>query len=516
MSGRGNSASNNLVPGGNGKRSAWRVLAHGDFRLYFAGSVLSNIGTWLQNTAQVLLVYRLTRSVLAVGVVTCAQFSSPLLLAPWAGMMADRVGTRRVLMTTQLISAVIAALLAALQFGGMLKEPFLIVGAVLIGLAFTFTLPALSVMVPTLVPEADTKAAMAMNSVSYNIGRALAPVIGVVVISTIGFGWAFALNAVSFVIFTATLLAVHPRAVAAAAPGRSRITDGFRIVWSEPRIMLLLAMVAAVTVAADPVLVLGPSLARHVFGASDVWSGYFLSALGAGTILGSFLPTRQATLRGAAAFLGLLGVAIVSFALAPTIWISVVAAMAAGMACLLTGAATQALLLSHAGPRRAAKVMAVWAIAWAGSKPVASLADGWLAGIVGVRATGVLFAVPAIVPALIMVLCPDKAKRFFKVDLKGTTGESGVLAAVGLTQPHDDRTPVHAAFGSAVADRSQPGPAHRWHPPPDDQYRPIILSGRYLGNVPDPTTAGPVPADPSLAARHQERCDHLEVMKAAR
>ena len=170
-------------------------------------------------------------------------------------------------------------------------------------------------------------------------------------------------------------------------------------------------MVAAVTVAADPILVLGPALAQS-FGASADWSGIFITALGAGNVIGSFRRTRQApSIRRAATVLGILSLAMMVFVLAPWIVVSVVAALAAGMACLVTGATARALLLHHAGPGRQAAVMAAWAVAWAGSKPIASFADGTLAGLIGVRPTGILLALPALVPVLVLILCPAAGKR---------------------------------------------------------------------------------------------------------
>jgi predicted MFS family arabinose efflux permease len=390
--------------------SIWHILTHSRFRWYFAGSVVSNLGTWLQNVAQVVLAYQLTRhSVFAVGMVSCAQFSSPLLLGPWAGKLTNRIGSWRVLIVTQCLSAAIAAALAALELTHALTVPVLYAGATLVGLAFTFALPAQSVIVASLAPPGETKKALALDSVSYNLGRALAPVFGVLIFATIGFGWAFALNAGSFCFFTVVLLRQRPRDVR-PEPGQSRVWNGFRIAREEPRIMVVLLMVAAVTVAADPILVLGPAVA-HSFGESADWSGIFIAALGAGNVLGSLRPVRQlASVRRAATVLAVLSLAMMVFVTAPWIWLSILAAATAGMACLLEGAQTRALLLQAAGPDRQAAVMAAWAVAWAGSKPIASLADGSLARLVGVRPTGILLATPALLPALalIMLLVVDK------------------------------------------------------------------------------------------------------------
>jgi predicted MFS family arabinose efflux permease len=394
------------------KVSTWRVVTLPRYRWYFVGSVVSNFGTWLQNTAQVVLTYQLTRSVFWVGVVTCAQFTSPLLLGPWAGVWTHRLGTWRVLITTQCVSLVIAGTLAALQFTDALRESWLIMGAVGIGLAFTFALPALAVTVPTLVPPGQVKRALAMDSVSYNLGRALAPALGVLVLATAGSGLAFAVNAASFGFFAVVLCRLRPRN-APAQVNRSRVMNGVRIARRDPRIMVLLLMVAAVTVAADPILVLGPAVA-HSFGASADWSGIFIAALGAGNVIGALRPgSQQASIRRAALALCVLSIAMMVFVLAHVIWLSVAAALLAGMACLMAGATLKTLLLHHAGEGagRQASVMAAWALAWAGSKPIASLADGLLVSPLGVHGTGILLALPALAPALVLVLCPAFGKR---------------------------------------------------------------------------------------------------------
>jgi predicted MFS family arabinose efflux permease len=413
------------------RRSSWSVLHHPDFRLYFGGSLLSNVGTWMQNTAQVLLAYQLTHSVLAVGVVTCAQFAGSLFLGPWAAVVASRIGGRRILIITQVISAGIAFGLAELEWAGALREGLLVAGALGLGLAFTFALPIQTTLVSRLVPEADTEAAMTMNSVSYNTGRAAAPVFCVIVITTIGFGWAFALNAISFVVFAAMLALMRPGQERRQSQP-SRLWDGVRIALVQPRIALLLAMVATVTIADDPVLVLGPALAQHVLGASKDWAAFFLAALGFGTVLGSLAPiasnrrTTSHTSRRAAVPLLVLAGAIVVFAAGLSTWVSLLAAVTAGGAVLVTTAATQTLLVRQC-PQHAASVMALWAIAWAGTKPLASLVDGWLASTLGILPAAILLVIPALLLGIFEICLPPGAKERIKQRAR-TWGRSAVAA----------------------------------------------------------------------------------------
>jgi predicted MFS family arabinose efflux permease len=386
-----------------GQRVAWRTLRHRNFRYYFMGSVVSDFGTWLQNTAQVLLAYHLAHSALAVGLVTCAQFTSPLVIGPFAGVMTDRIGGRRTLLLTQVAAAAIATALAALEFCHALTESWLIGGALAGGLTFTFALPARNVTVRRLVPAEDTRPAFVMDAVSYNLGRALAPPLTVfIVIATHGYGLAFAANAVTFLFFTLALI-LAGKTADAEPERRSRVKDGFVIARDSRTIMLLLLMVAAVTIADDPVQVLGPALANHQ-GVSQSWSGLFIAALGAGSVLGSLRPSRHLpSLRLAATALAALAVCMVVFVSTQWVWVSFGAALAAGVTCLLANSMTRTLLSQTAGANQAS-VMAVWAIAWAGSKPLASITDGLLAGWIGVRPTGMILAIPAFIPIVALAV----------------------------------------------------------------------------------------------------------------
>jgi len=389
---------------GTGKpgQSAWAVLRVPGFGWYFAGSVCSDLGTWVQNTAQVLLAYHITHSVMTVALVSCAQFTSPLVLGPWAGVLADRFGGRRTLLWTEIGSAVIAAAMAALALTGHLDQTWLIIGAIAIGLAFTFALPARNVTIRRLVPAEDVRAGYAMDSVSYNLGRALGPPAGIALIATVGAAWAFVVNAISFGVFTGALLLLNAIGGSAEPVARrSRVRDGFLVAYRDKRVLIVLLMVVAVTVAADPVLVLGPALASHVFGVSATWSGLFIAALGAGSVAGSLVPLRsRPSIRLAATALSSLGICMLVFVLAPSVIGSVLAAAAAGLTCLIANSVTRTVLATVAGPYREASVMAIWAIAWAGSKPIASLADGTLATWIGVRWTGALLALPVFIPIL--------------------------------------------------------------------------------------------------------------------
>lgn len=394
--------------------SSWQLLLlNRRFRQYLLTSVFSNLGTWLQGTAQTLLAFQLTHSAFGVGLITAGQFAGFLVLGPWSATVADWLGPKRVLIATQMVSAVVAGLLAVLQFAHLLSVAWLFSLAVVTGLAFTLALPVQNAMVSALVSGEQRKVALAMNSVSYNIGRMISPLLYVVGLASLGYGWAFALNAISFAVFALTIATVFPGEIVRAAkpaPGR----PGLRLIIRRPRVMLLLLMVATITAADDPVQVLGPSLARQLSGGPDLLAAYFLSALGLGTLLGAVLLRRSTTARHAAASLIVLAVSIPLFALGHSLWLSLGMAVAAGVAGLWAGAAAQAKLLETVGERYWMQVMAYWAVAWAGTKPLASLADGWLASRYGTFEAAVILVLPAAAVAVLELFMSPRIRSRLK------------------------------------------------------------------------------------------------------
>lgn len=439
-------------------RSSWQILRQRDFRRYFFGSLISNLGTWLQSTAQVLIAYQVTRSVFTVGLIASAQFAGMIVVSPWAPVLADRFSPRAVLVGTQCCSALIAVLMAGLHSAGMLGVGWLIVGALGLGFAFALALPVQTALVPALAGKEDAADAVKMNSVSYNVGRALAPALCVPVIIFIGPDLIFALNAISFVIFVIILRklprltndtklrqtfadmlsrlwcaivpraslgrAVNPVGETRAMHPRARVRDGLKTALQRRRLLLLLAIVAAVTLADDPILVLSPAVAAklHMPSAS---AGYFIAALGWGSVLGSMPRTStgnnsaQHASRRAAISLLFLAASIVVFTMGFSFGVSLGAVVMAGAAGLLAGTAAQTALLRHHqknGPDVAAvaSVAALWAIAWAGTKPFASLLDGLLASHIGIVPTSATLAGPAIFIALCELMLPAWAKKLIE------------------------------------------------------------------------------------------------------
>lgn len=480
------------------RRSSWQVLGQRNFRRYFFGSLISNLGTWLQSTAQVLIAYQVTRSVLMVGLIASAQFAG-MVVSPWAPVLAARVSSRAVLVGTQGLSALIAILMAGLHFAGILRVGWLLVGALGLGFAFALALPVQTALVPALVRHEDAADAVRMNSVSYNAGRAVAPALCVPVIIFIGPDLIFALNALSFVIFVIILRrlphiaddtplretftdhlccmivirtslcgVMSPARETSATGPRARVRDGLVTALRQRRILLLLAIVGAVTLAEDPILVLSPAVATRLHMPSAA-AGYFIAALGWGSVLGSLPPTSvrgndaQRASRRAAFSLLALGASIFVFTLGISFRISVGATIAGGAAGLLTGTAAQTALLRHrqkngADVASVASVAALWAIAWAGTKPFASLLDGWLAVHIGTVGTCAVLISPAVGIAAGELLLSQKAKIGINSYSEGIAeGMVDRLISSASTRPRLEPQP--ASDGMEANERTAIAPA---------------------------------------------------------
>lgn len=476
-------------------RSSWQILGQRDFRLYFFGSLISNLGTWLQSTAQVLIAYQVTHSVFTVGLIASAQFAGMIVVSPWAPVLADRFSPRAVLVGTQCCSALIAVLMVGLHLAGMLGVGWLIAGALGLGFAFSLALPVQTALVPALVRDEDAADAVKMNSVSYNVGRALAPALCVPVIIFIGPDLIFGLNAISFVIFVFILRklprladdtplrqtfadmlsrlwcaivprtspgrAVNPVRETPSMRPRARVRDGLKTALQRRRLLLLLAIVAAVTLADDPILVLSPAVAAKLHMPS-AWAGYFIAALGWGSVLGSMPRTStgnnsaQRASKRAAISLLVLGGSIVVFTMGLSFGFSLGAVVVAGAAGLFTGTAAQTALLRHHqrnGPDVAAvaSVAALWAIAWAGTKPFASLLDGWLATHIGIVFTSIALTAPAITIALCELMLPTSAKKLIKNCAENIISRV-VPDAVSPAHAYPNAEPVPLPDGMAPAD----------------------------------------------------------------
>jgi len=385
-----------------GPRAAWHVLSSRDFGPYFWGNAASASGSWFHNLAASLLVYRLTGSELLLGVLNFSQFAAILLLSPWAGAAADRFDRRRLLIAVEVAATLLSTTLAVLAFAGHVDEWVVIGFTVGLGVASAFAAPAQAALVSGLVREEDLPTAVALNSMTFNLARAVGPALAALAVVTVGIPAAFAINSGSYLALVVALLVVRPRLQERLRSARLR--ESLRLVRHDRSLLAYLLVVAAVGYASDPVNTLAPAFAE-AFGHSDTVAGFIVGAFGLGAVTAALVVAgRTAGSRARMAVtLTLLGGGVVGFSLAPWLPLGFAFLFVAGFGYLASNTSATTRLQLGVEESQRGRIMALWSIAFLGVRPLASLLDGLVADLVSVRAAGVLLAVPALGGAAFLV-----------------------------------------------------------------------------------------------------------------
>jgi MFS family permease len=392
-----------------GPAAAWKLIGSRNFGPYFVGNALSSSGTWFQNLAGSILVYRLTHSPFLLGILNVAQFGPVLLLAPWTGLAADRFDRRRLLLVTQLGAAVLSGTLALLAWGGAAEAWVVILFALALGVSSAFAAPSAGALIGQLVSRRDLPSAVALNSMTYNLARAIGPVLAAVTVHSLGIPAAFAINSASYLALVAGLLVVHARPQERPPREESKLRASLRFVWERPQLLALLLIIAAVGFASDPVNTEAPAFA-HAFGKPDTTAGFIIGVFGAGAVFAALtLAGRVAGSRMRMALtLTLLGGGIVAFSISPWLEIGYVFLFVAGFGYLASNTSATARLQLGVAESQRGRIMALWSVAFLGLRPLASLVDGAIAGLFGVRVAGVVLALPALAAAGLIVRMRDR------------------------------------------------------------------------------------------------------------
>jgi MFS family permease len=384
-----------------GPSSALRVLRMRNFGPYFVGNALSASGTWFQNLAAGVFVYRTTHSALLLGVLAACQFGPVLLLAPWSGRIADAFDRRRLLLVTQPIAGALSAALAGLVWQGIATPALVIAFATMMGVITGISIPAQMALVGSLVPRADLPRAVALNSMTFNLARALGPAAAAATIALSGIAAAFAVNAVSFLAFVVALLLVTPTPVPPVR--RTSIRDSVAMVRTDPRLLGYLGVVMAVGMTSDPINTESPAIA-HAFGFTPVWGGAVIGCFGLGAVLAAVASSeRFSGDRQMAASLVVFGGGIVLMAVSPWFPLALAFVIGAGFGYLSANAAATTRLQLGVDDEQRGRVMALWSVAFLGARPLASLVDGALASVFGVRVAAAVLATPVLVAALVLM-----------------------------------------------------------------------------------------------------------------
>ncbi|MEA2515430.1 MAG: hypothetical protein QOJ59_4919 [Thermomicrobiales bacterium] len=361
------------------------------FLLFWATICLSLTGVWVRITAQGWLVYDLTEDRFLLGLVSFCQAAHVLIFSPVAGAVLDRVDRRRVLIGVQLITCGAMLLLATLVATETVRVWHVMAIAVVAGAASAFDWPARLSLVPSLVPRAQLQSAVALNAAAFNGSRIIGPVVGGVLIGTVGVAACFYLNALAylpFVFVLATLaIDVAQPAVRAAERPIQNLLDGYRYIWRTPTIRGLLSIDIVPLMFGISYFTLAPAVAKDVLGLGGRGLGVLLAANGVGSLIGTTLVAFLAGIRHRGriviAGVGGFGLAVVCFALSRNLYLSLVIIFLLGLVVALYGTLNDTLLQTSVDENYRGRVLAVYSMFW-GLTPIGSLEAGWLANRYGV------------------------------------------------------------------------------------------------------------------------------------
>jgi MFS family permease len=388
-----------------GPRAAFGLIASRRFGPYFVGNALSAMGVWFHNLAAALLIFRETGSEFLLGLLAASQFLPTLLLVSVAGGIADRFDRQRVVLVSQLVAMAFALAVAVLAFADALPIWLVLVLSLGMGVATAFTAPASGALVPAMVEPRDLGSAVALNSMTYNIARALGPALAALVVTALSIPAAFAVNAASYLALAVGVTLVTPPRTTDRRGGSTRLRDTLGLIRSEPRLGAYLVIVMIVGFASDPINTLAPAFATEL-GRPDTDAGILIGVFGAGAVLAALVMTGRVTAsrRRLGVTLTVLGTSVALFALAPSFGVALIILVVAGFAYLTGNSGTTSRLQLEVADEHRGRIMALWAVAFLGLRPVASLIDGAIAHAFGVRTAGVVLALPALAAGIALLI----------------------------------------------------------------------------------------------------------------
>lgn len=382
-------------------RRTFSALSVPNYRRYFTGQSISLSGTWMQSVAQSWLVYTLTGSSTALGVVVALQTLPILLLGPYGGVVADRVDKRRLMVVLQSMMGVQALVLGLLTVTGAVTYLDICILAVVLGLNNTFETPARQAFVLEMVGPGELRNAVSLNSTLVNAARAVGPAVAGIIIATAGAGVCFLVNSASFVAVVYSLTSMRLDELSpspSAGREKGQLRAGLRYVAHEPRLAVPLVMMAFVGTLAYEFQVTLPVVAKETFHGGAAAYGFMTAAMGTGAVIGGlFTATRGRTgLRTLSLAAFGFGLAILLAALSPVLGAELAALAVVGWASVSFLATGNSTLQLGAEPSMRGRVMSLWAVAFLGSTPIGGPAIGWIVAESGGRiglATGALACV---------------------------------------------------------------------------------------------------------------------------
>ena len=368
------------------ERTFASLRRHRNYRLFFTGQVISVTGTWMQNVALAWLVVELTHSPVAVGGLAFARFLPFTVFGLFAGVVADRIDNRRLVIGTQAASMAVSALLTVLVLTGNAELWVVYVLAALTGSALVFDAPGRHALTFQMVGRDELTNAVALNASLFNASRVVGPAAAGVIIAAVGVGACFLVNTVSFLAVLASLLAMRAGELFPVARAEERPSilagtrEGISYAWRTPQVRLVLAMVTVVSTVGFNFHVILPLLASQTLKTGPEVFGILSATFGAGAVVGALLTAGFGRASWKILVGGTAGFSVALLALAPltAVWACAALLFAVGVFFTLWTSNANAILQLQAPDHLRGRVIGLYLFAFAGLAPIGGLLAGWL------------------------------------------------------------------------------------------------------------------------------------------
>jgi len=366
-------------------RQTFSSLKVPNYRLYFGGQSISLAGTWMQMTAQAWLVLTLTHSSTDLGFVVALQTLPVLLLAPYGGVIADRIDKRRLMVVLQSVMGLQALTLGLLTVLGVVQLWEICGLAVILGLNNAFETPSRQAFVREMVGVDELRNAVTLNAVTQNAARAVGPAIAGVLIATAGVGICFVINAASFIAVVSSLLLMDRTALERSAPvarERGQLREGLRYATHTPQIAVPLAIMGLVGMLAYEFQVSLPVLSRTTFHGGSEAYGFMTGAMGIGAVIGGLFTAARSRmgLRPMIIALVAFGVAILALVVSPSLVVVDIVLFFVGWASVSFVSIASSTIQLSAAPNMRGRSIALWQVAVQGTTPIGGPLIGWIIG----------------------------------------------------------------------------------------------------------------------------------------
>jgi len=388
----------------------FRALQHRNFQLFIAGQLTSLIGTWMQTTAQLWLVYKLTGSAALLGVFGFANQVPILFLAALGGYIGDRYNRHHGVIWTQIASMVLAFALAALTFANIIQVWELIFVAFLVGVVNAFDVPIRQAFLVEMVVKEDLPNAIALNSSIFNGARVVGPAIAGFALAWKGPAWCFFLNGVSFLAVIGALLAMRivklEKKAEAGSPFQS-LLQGFRFAMSDLPIRSTLLLLSMLSLLGLQYSVFLPIFASEVLHRGAKGFGLLMSAAGVGAVLGALHFAARTSYKGLARWIAATSttcaVGLVIFSQSRVFWLSMAVLLVVGFCATVQMAATNTTLQNRVPDQLRGRIMAVYATMFMGVQPIGSLIAGGVAKRIGAPYTLAVFGTLCFLGSMVFI-----------------------------------------------------------------------------------------------------------------